>query len=439
MSHLWLVTLPKKKDKANAAFTALAGEVQSEHCQVNRFDIPSLVVGTLDTLLGLSDDLTKISAQVENVVKKVERQYIEISGPEPKPLRVNETTIETFFRNFQWDFAQYQNQGKPLAELVAQVQGMAGKTEDELKMLATSFQEKTVALAAAKRRKAINLSTSDFEDFLRPEMLAKVDFLDTEHLLTVTVVVPKAIENEFLQTYDRIGSEIAGYGGPDWTKGQSSLGQADNKFGPALDRSKVKGSPVVPGSAKVLVEDGDLIMYAVTILRGQYQSGIYVDDVFTPGTFVDYLEPVKAAFREKRFIVRELVYDSTKAGGVDAAIDQATSELKQVRATTLRWCRAHFGEVYSGWVHLKIIQAFVESVLLYGLPAEFIAFFATVETKSEKDVKARLTRSVLNLRPELRPKKALAVEEEEEGENSESSWPFVCLRLPLIGVASSNT
>jgi len=71
---------------------------------------------------------------------------------------------------------------------------MAGKTEDELKLLATSFQEKTVALAAAKRRKVINLSTSDFEDFLRPEDVAKVEFLNTEHLLTVTVVVPKSSE-----------------------------------------------------------------------------------------------------------------------------------------------------------------------------------------------------------------------------------------------------
>ncbi len=135
-------------------------------------------------------------------MKKVERQYLDIAGSSAKPLRVNETAVEAFFQRFQWDFAQYYNQGKQLSELVGQIQSMAGKTEDELKMLSNSFQEKTVALAAAKRRKVINLTTSDFEDFLKPEDLAKVDFLNTEHLLTITVVVPKAIEQGELSVID---------------------------------------------------------------------------------------------------------------------------------------------------------------------------------------------------------------------------------------------
>jgi hypothetical protein len=128
------------------------------------------------------------------VVKKVERQYLEVAGSEAKPMRLNDSSVEGFFERFQWDLAQYQSQGKALGEIVAQVQAMAGKAEEELKSLGTSFQEKTSALAAAKRRKVVNLATSEFEDFMKPEDLAKVDFLSTEHLLTVTVVVPKAQE-----------------------------------------------------------------------------------------------------------------------------------------------------------------------------------------------------------------------------------------------------
>lgn len=85
-----------------------------------------------------------------------------------------------------------------------------------------------------------------------------------------------------MRTYESIGGDIASFGGPDWSK-NASVGQDDGKFGPALDRSKVKGSPVVPGSAKKLVEEGESVMYVVTLLRGHYQAGIYVDDVFTPG------------------------------------------------------------------------------------------------------------------------------------------------------------
>lgn len=109
-------------------------------------------------------------------------------------MKVNETPVEGYFKKFQWDFAQYQYQGKQLSELVAQIQAMAGKTEEELKMLSTSYTEKNLALAAAKRRQIINLATSDFEDFLTPEKVAKIDVQNTENLLTLMVVVPKSLE-----------------------------------------------------------------------------------------------------------------------------------------------------------------------------------------------------------------------------------------------------
>jgi V-type H+-transporting ATPase subunit C len=86
-----------------------------------------------------------------------------------------------------------------------------------------------------------------------------------------------------LNTYANIGSEIASFGGPDWSR-NTALGQNDGKFGPALDRASVKGSPVVPGSAKKVLEEGDSALYAVTILRGHYQAGVLVDETFTPGS-----------------------------------------------------------------------------------------------------------------------------------------------------------
>lgn len=177
-------------------------------------------------------------------------------------------------------------------------------------------------------------------------------------------------------------------------------------------------------------------MYAITILRGHYQAGCYQDDTFNSGVFVEYIDGVKSAFREKRFIVRELTYDSAKTGGVDGVIKQANDELKQVKATVLRWCKAHFGEAFSGWLHLKVIQAFVESVLRYGLPVDFVSAFIELDHKVEKEVKLQLVRSILNLRPELRPKKTLADEEEGEGGDDET-LPFVCLKFPIIGAAGS--
>lgn len=186
------------------------------------------------------------------------------------------------FNRFQWNSAQFQTDGKQLSELVGQIQAIAGKTDEELKVLSNTYTEKNLALAAAKRRQIINLATSEFEDFLTPETIAKVEMINSDNLLTVTVVVPKALEQEFLNTYHTIGSEIAAFGNPDWSD-SSSVGRNDGRFGPGIKRAAVKGSPVVPGSKKKIIEEGDLTLYAVTVLRGHYEAGYFVDDVFTPG------------------------------------------------------------------------------------------------------------------------------------------------------------
>jgi len=119
---------------------------------------------------------------------------VEISGDKPQPLRINEVSIQAYFEKFQWDFAQFQCESKQLSELVAQIQAIAAKNDEELKILSNSYTEKNLALTAAKRRQTVNLASSDFEDFLQPEIVAKLDIQNSDTLLTVMVVIPKALE-----------------------------------------------------------------------------------------------------------------------------------------------------------------------------------------------------------------------------------------------------
>lgn len=51
---------------------------------------------------------------------------------------------------------------------------------------------------------------------------------------------------------------------------------------------------------------------------------------------MDYITPFKTAARDKRFTVREFVFDPAKAGGLDGQIDQAKYELQQVHTTIVR-------------------------------------------------------------------------------------------------------
>jgi V-type H+-transporting ATPase subunit C len=144
---------------------------------------------------------------------------------------------------------------------------------------------------------------------------------------------------------------------------------------------------------------------------------------------VDYVEPLKSAFREKRFVIREFVYDPSKAGGLDGQIDKASTECQQVHQTIGRWCQAHFGEVYSGWIHLKVIRGFIESVLRYGLPLDFLPVFIEPNMKKEKQLKTALAEIISRLRPELTKKAELDAEEDEE---DAENLPFVCQKFSGI-------
>lgn len=389
---------------------------------------------------------------LENIVKKVERQYYDIvgtAGAAAEPLRINDTSVEAYLKRFQWDHALYQHQGRPLGDIVGQIQAMAAKVEDDLKTLSTSYTEKLLASTNAVRKRAINIMTSDFEDFLKPEDVARLDPIDSDTLLTVVVAVPKSSEEEFKQMCDSasIGADIASFGGPDWSSQPQAVGTNDGKFGASLQkaRSNIKGSPVVPGSYKRIVEEGEYVLYGVTILKGHYEAGRYIDggDVFEPGTFVDYLEPVKNAFREKKYIVRDFSYDPSKAGDVESSIETTKGDLSQIRQRAIFWCRGHFGEVYHGWVHLKVIRAFVESVLRYGLPVDFTSFFLSPNPRKEATLTKQVTEAVLHVRPELKAKRHYIIEEgddeEEDNDGDEmDKLPYVCQKFTVIGATVAN-
>lgn len=101
--------------------------------------------------------------------------------------------------------------------------------------------------------------------------------------------------SEFKAGYFTIGDQIAAFGGPDWSS-SDAVGGADDKFGPKLKRNAVKGSPVVPKSAKLIKEDNEYALYAVTILRGHYTAGYFTDGVFTAGKLIScFLSPITEA------------------------------------------------------------------------------------------------------------------------------------------------
>ncbi len=64
--QLYLASLPLNGKKADALFAALQNDVaNSNNLKLYKFETPALTVGTLDSLMSMSDDLVKLNAQVE--------------------------------------------------------------------------------------------------------------------------------------------------------------------------------------------------------------------------------------------------------------------------------------------------------------------------------------------------------------------------------------
>lgn len=63
MSQIWLVSVPNNKETPERTIQSLQNDLGAN--KLFRVEIPNLVVGTLDTLMSLADELGKIGTQVE--------------------------------------------------------------------------------------------------------------------------------------------------------------------------------------------------------------------------------------------------------------------------------------------------------------------------------------------------------------------------------------
>ncbi len=139
--------------------------------------------------------------------------------------------------------------------------------------------------------------------------------------------------------------------------------------------------------------------------------------------------------REKKYILRKFTFDQKKLGKLQNQIQHANSQLQMMQTMLRDFCKSHFGEVYIGWIHLKIVKAFVESVLRYGVPSDnipkYISFFVQPDSKLEPQALSALTSIIIKQIPELSAGYAID-NDSEETEDSEQ-LPYVFHSFNVVG------
>lgn len=140
----WLVSLQLGKQRKEAVWELLQEKTSAAALSSNyKLEIPELRVGTLDSLMALSDELSRTSQMMETVVNKVKRQVNDAGGATAlASLKVEGLSTEAYVQRFKWDEAKFPAR-RPLKETVEKMAELVSRIEDDLKVrLLTSGLER---------------------------------------------------------------------------------------------------------------------------------------------------------------------------------------------------------------------------------------------------------------------------------------------------------
>ena len=215
----WLISVPNQTRAEKAIFSELES-VTKALAKAHLFRVPQLKVGTLDTLMSLSDDLAKYDTQVGQVAKKVEKTYFDLSkadddkkeGVEAKDagkakkeeskqqeveqLKVGNASARDFVEKFSWNETRYPKRS-PLRTLTDLIVKEATKSDDALKKQLAEYNEIRSTYAAIDRKDTGSLLVKGLAGLVKEK-----DLIEKGHLTTLLVVVPRLRAAEFEEQYE---------------------------------------------------------------------------------------------------------------------------------------------------------------------------------------------------------------------------------------------
>ncbi|EON61402.1 V-type H+-transporting ATPase subunit C [Coniosporium apollinis CBS 100218] len=332
-----LVSLPTSISSSNdrdEALTALRAAVTTDYGTTSPFPIPAFKIGTLDALVQQADDLAKLDTTCEGVVNQVAdslRSLLE--GDEDKIAQqktINDKPVDQYLRSFSWNKVKYRVD-KPIAELIDVLQREVTGIGNDVKAKFNQYNSVKTNLAASQRKQTGNLSTRSLASIVQPSLLIR----DSEYLETHLIAVPNQLVKDYLRSYETLAPMI------------------------------------VPRSSTEVAKDDEFTLYAVTTFKKHSAEFIH-------------------KCREKRWTPRDYKY---KEGGKEEEreeVEKLEKDERKIWGEALRLGRTGYSESAMCWVHVLALRVFVETVLRYGLPLNFVCGVVSTTPKLAKKVKANL-------------------------------------------------
>lgn len=321
----------------SAQFEALVRQLGPIGQALRHFVVPSLPIGTLDSLMEASDDLAKLDPLLENTVMKL-ISLMEETSSKPRSVvttfRINqaqEMSPASYIKNFAWSSAQF-DINDSITSIVEKFRQLNDSADERVRIMLGEYNETRNKLTAALRKNDGNLSSRPIRELVVLYNREHQCFVDTELLITAFVAVPVAMQKEWIESYWKLCEFVC------------------------------------PQSNRVVAEDKEYILNSVVLFRR-------VSEEFT------------AACRKKRYVVREVEGDDLSVAELQQLQQKAEKEKKALYV--LLW--QQYCMCYVAWMHVKAVRVFVESLLKYGPPPRFISFVVQLSPNKEAEIRKKIS------------------------------------------------
>ncbi|KAK6907408.1 V-type H+-transporting ATPase subunit C [Kwoniella mangroviensis CBS 10435] len=325
----WLIATPLKDGDPNVMLNEVSNAIGKD-VEVATWEIPELKAGTLSSLLTLSDALPKLDSQFTSTVSKLldtlRSLVSDDSAKVAQHARVNDRPAEEFLLGggggFRWDKGRWGSGGKVL-EVVEALTKEINSIDSTQKQKSQSYNLAKGSLTTLQRKQQGNLSQRSLLDVVNKNDLVE----NSEFMETLIVAVPKNLQKDWADKYERLTNMV------------------------------------VPRSSQRIATDEDYFLQTVTVFKKVKEEFIH-------------------KCRENKFIVRDFKWDDSALEKQKKELAELAIEEKELWTELLRLTRINFSEAYQILAHLKTVRLFVESVLRYGLPADYAGVIVKPEPKT---------------------------------------------------------
>lgn len=299
------------------------------------FDVPdgerSLMFGSFDNLIKLTDDLQKNDGQVDTIVHRLERQYLEIEPNAELKVKSQrkEQAFPDYLRTWTWDEAKYPKT-RTIADNLALLMTVVNKLDEEARNKTGLYNELKTQKGNLATKDNLNLPARDLIDVLTPKIVKNQgqpsdDFISTEHLTTICVILARGSDQEFLKSYETGCARVV-------PRSARHFKNLDDKDGNQLWRIVV---------------------------------------------FKDGVEPFLKYCRDKRYTARQFEYSEEAYKKLQVQREKVNEDLLKQHELVKGLYKAAWSDVMVAWIHIKAMRVFVESVLRFGMPPRFASFIVT--------------------------------------------------------------